>query len=117
MGITAVLVALLAALTRLLGPLAGGVLAALPVLASILVVFVHRGQGPGAVIVFLRGMLVGMTGFACFCAVVTALIVPTGVAPAFAVATLTAVGVQAIGVRCTSGWSPRRAPLDRAGIT
>ena len=95
MAATAALVVALAAGAQLLGPLIGGVLAALPVIASVLAACTHRDQGPLAVIELLRGMLVGMAGFAGFCAVVALSVSPLGAAAAFAAATATAVGMQA----------------------
>ena len=91
---TALLVALLSTAAVLGGPLLGGLLAGLPVLASVLAVFTHRREGPQSVIALLRGMLSGMAGFVGFCAVVAWLIVPIGVAAAFIAATAAAVGLQ-----------------------
>lgn len=98
MALTALLVACLATAAILVGPLIGGMLTALPVLASVLAVFTHRRGGPDALVALLRGLLVGMSGFVGFCAVVALLIVPLGVGPAFAAATVAAVGLQALGL-------------------
>jgi hypothetical protein len=110
MALTALLIVLLMVASELLGPWIGGVLAGLPVLASVLAVFTHRSQGSAPVIALLRGMVSGMAGFVGFCAVVALLIVPAGVAPAFAAAVLTAVSVQFLaldgGARLRQG-SPR----------
>lgn len=94
MAITALLVGGLAAAAGLVGPLVGGLLAALPVLASVLAVFTHRRHGREALVALLRGMLVGMVGFVGFCAVVSLLIGSAGTAPAFAAAGATAVALQ-----------------------
>lgn len=91
---TAVLVALLSTAAVVLGPVLGGLLAGLPILASVLAVGTHRREGPEVVIALLRGMLGGMAGFAAFCAVVAWLIVPAGIAAAFAAATAVAVALQ-----------------------
>jgi hypothetical protein len=96
MAVTAALVLALAAAERLTNPLIGGMLAALPVLASALAAFTHRRDGGRATIALLRGVLTRMSGFVAFCAVVAALVVPAGVALAFGVATVTAVGLQAL---------------------
>ena len=95
MAATATLVLALTAATELLGPLIGGVLAALPILASVLAAFTHGDQGPRAAIALLRGMLTGMACFVGFCSVVAALVVPLGVIVAFAAATVVAVALQA----------------------
>jgi hypothetical protein len=99
MALTAVLVALLAVATSLVGPLVGGMLAALPVLASVLTICTHRRDGVAAVIALLRGMLVGMAGFVGFCVVVEVLVVLAGVPLAFVLATLTAVALQLLVLR------------------
>jgi hypothetical protein len=91
---TALLVALLSAVAVLGGPVLGGLLAGLPVLASVLATFTHRREGSDAVIALLGGMLAGMAGFVGFCAVVAWLIVPAGVAVAFALATAVAAALE-----------------------
>jgi hypothetical protein len=95
MVLTAVLVVSLAAAASRLGPVVGGMLAALPVLASILAVFTHEQHGAEALVFLLRGMLSGMAGFVVFCALVAVLVDRAGVGPTFAAAALAAVCVQA----------------------
>ena len=102
MALTAVLVVSLAAAASRLGPVVGGMLAALPVLASILAVFTHEQHGRSAVVFLLRGMLSGMAGFVIFCALVAVLVDRAGVGATFAVAALAAVGVQAATARAAS---------------
>jgi hypothetical protein len=99
MALTALLVVSLTAAATRLGPLVGGVLAALPVLASILAVFTHARYGAAAAVELLRGMLGGMAGFVCFCALVAALVEPAGIAAAFAVSAVAALAVQAATAR------------------
>jgi hypothetical protein len=83
-----------------LGPTIGGILAALPTLASVLAVFTHCQRGAPAVAELLRGMLHGMAGFVVFCVLVALLVDRAGVPSAFASAVFAAVGVQAtLGVR------------------
>ena len=94
MALTALLAVSLTAAASRLGPVVGGVLAALPVLASILAVFTHARYGAAAVSELLRGMLGGMAGFVSFCALVAALAEPAGIAATFAVATVAALAVQ-----------------------
>jgi Protein of unknown function (DUF3147) len=98
MASAALLVALLAAAAGALGAVAGGMLAALPVLACVLAVFTHREQGGPQTVGLLRGMLAGMGSFVLFCQVIALAIVPYGIAPAFAAATGVALVVQAIAV-------------------
>jgi hypothetical protein len=99
MALTALLAVSLTAAASRLGPVVGGVLAALPVLASILAAFTHARYGAGAVVELLHGMLGGMAGFVSFCALVAALVEPAGIAAAFAVSAVAALAVQAATAR------------------
>ena len=92
---TGALVVVLAAAATRFGAVAGGILAALPALASVLAVSTHRRQGSAAVLDLLRGMVAGMTGFVAFCEVVALLIERTSIATTFTAATLAALAVQA----------------------
>lgn len=103
MALTAVLVLVLSAAAGALGPVAGGLLAALPVLTSILTVLTHRETGPAAAVALLRGTLTGMGGFVAFCALAAVLLADGTVAPAFVAATAAAVAVQAVAAT----WRPR----------
>ena len=100
MALTALLILLLTAAANRFGPVAAGALSALPALASVLAVSTHRRHGRDALVELLRGTVDGMAGFAVFCAVVGALLVRTGVAPAFllALAAAAAVHVATVGV-------------------
>jgi F0F1-type ATP synthase assembly protein I len=98
MASVALLVAVLSAAAGALGAVAGGMLAALPVLACVLAVFTHRAHGGPQAIALLRGMLAGMASFVLFCQVIALAVVPYGIAPAFAAATGVALAVQAIAV-------------------
>jgi hypothetical protein len=92
---TVALIVVLTTAVDALGSLIGGILTALPVLASVLAAFTHRDHGPHAVATLLRGMMVGMAGFAGFCALVAVMVVPAGVPMAFGIATCGAVAIQA----------------------
>jgi hypothetical protein len=98
MASVALLVAVLTAAAGTLGAVAGGMLAALPVLACVLAVFTHRESGGPQAIALLRGMLAGMASFVLFCQVIALAVVPYGIAPAFAAATGVALAVQALTV-------------------
>jgi hypothetical protein len=92
--LTAALVVSLTWAAGRFGPVAGGVLAALPVLASVLAAFTHARDGGEAVTALLRGMLAGMGGFVVFCALVWLLVEPAGIAVAFVVAAVAAAATQ-----------------------
>jgi hypothetical protein len=91
----ALLVAALSAAACALGPLVGGMLAALPVLACVLAVFTHREAGGPAAIGLLRGMLAGMASFVVFCQLITMMIGRYGAVSAFGAATAAALAIQA----------------------
>jgi hypothetical protein len=95
MAAAAVLVAALAAVAGALGPLVGGMLAALPVLACVLAVSTHREAGGPAAIGLLRGMLAGMASFVVFCQLIATLIGGYGLMSAFGAAIAAAVAIQA----------------------
>jgi hypothetical protein len=103
MAATAGLVAALAAAAAELGPRVGGILTALPVLASILAVFTLAQHGAPALQDLLRGMVSGMAAFVVFCALVAALVEPAGIATAFAAAVLGALAAQG-----ATAWSTAR---------
>jgi hypothetical protein len=103
--LTALLVVTLTAAAGRFGPVVGGLLAALPVLASILAVFTHDRHGAAALAALLRGMLSGMAGFAVFCLLVAALVTRVGVPVAFLTAGLAALAVQAISVTAEADWA------------
>jgi hypothetical protein len=100
MGATALLVISLSACAGALGPVAGGMLAALPILGSVLAVFTHRESNGAAAGELLRGTLAGMAGFVAFCQLSAMALGAYGIAPAFAAATAVALVVQAISARC-----------------
>ncbi len=100
-ALTALLVTALSAAVSRLGPTAGGMLAALPVVASMLTVFAHRGSGPGAAVEMLRGTVTGMAGFVVFCELVALTIVDSGPAAAFGLATVAALAFSAAAA---GGW-------------
>jgi hypothetical protein len=102
MALTAALVVSLAAAATRLGPVVGGLLAALPVLASVLAVFTHEQQGGAAGCALLRGMLSGMAGFVVFCVLVAVFVERAGVAATFTAAALAAVAVQAATARASA---------------
>lgn len=92
--VTAAFVVALTAGAGALGPRLSGLLAAFPVLASVLSVFIHAQDGGGAVADFLRGMLSGLAGFAAFCFVVAVTLPGAGPVAAFAPATVVALAVN-----------------------
>ena len=89
------LVVSVTALAERLGPTLSGALTPFPVAISILLDFSHAQQGADAAITFMRGFMPGMWSFAVFCWVLAVGIVPLGTALGFAVATATALTIQA----------------------
>lgn len=99
MALTALLIVGLTLAGERFGPVVAGILAALPTLASVLAVRTHARDGHAALLSLLRGMLGGLVAFVIFCAVIAVLIEPAGVAVAFPLATLSAIGVQFVTAR------------------
>ena len=93
MVIATVLVVLITEAAPRLGPRLSGVLGAFPVYAAILTVFGHR-SGPASAVQVLRGLLLGLFGFAGFFLVLALLIERAGIAPAFTAAIVTTLAVQ-----------------------
>lgn len=93
MVIATLLVVLVTEAAPALGPRLSGVLAAFPVYAAILTVFGHR-SGPAAAVQVLRGLLLGLFGFAGFFVVLGSLIEGAGLLLAFAAAVATTAAIQ-----------------------
>lgn len=94
MAVATAFVVLLTALAPLLGARLTGLLAPFPLFASVLAVFAHLQRGPAAAADVLRGLLLGLFSFAAFFIVLALLLVPTGIALAFAAAIAAALSVQ-----------------------
>lgn len=114
-GVTALLVTGLAGAVGAFGATVGGLLAALPVLASLLAAFTHREAGSAAATEILRGTIVGMAGFVAFCVVVAATIVPAGGPVAFAGATAAALLLQVSLAGLGGRYPPGRKSDGRSG--
>ena len=114
-GLTGLLVTGLAAAVGAFGPTVGGLLAALPILASLLAVFTHRESGGRAATELLRGTIVGMTGFVAFCVIVAATSVPLGGPVAFSAATAAALLAQVALARGGGGYPSARKSAGRSG--
>jgi hypothetical protein len=114
-GVTALLVTGLAGAVGAFGATIGGLLAGLPVLASLLAIFTHREAGGAAAIEILRGTIVGMTGFVAFCVIVAAAIVSVGGAAAFAGATVAALLLQILLTRLGGAYPSARKSAGRSG--
>ncbi len=97
-------VLLLTGIAPALGPLLTGLLAPFPIYGAILAVFAHHLQGPAPAVTVLRGLLLGLFGFAGFFLVLAVLLERAGIGPAFAAATGIGLGLQA-----GSLWTLRRA--------
>lgn len=78
-----------------LGSRLSGLLSPFPLYGAVLSVFAHRLEGVAAGIGVMRGLLLGLFGFAGFFAVLAFLLQPAGVALAFAIAIAVALVIQA----------------------
>jgi hypothetical protein len=103
------LVVLLTTAAESLGPHLSGLLASFPIIASVLAAFTHVRQGAPATRRVMRGMLLGLFGFALFSFTVSVSIGEIGIAPAFASGLVAAFAVQTLSlVGHTREWNPRR---------
>ena len=109
---TALLVLLLSFTAGAFGPHTGGLLVALPVLASLLALFTHSHQGGPAAIGLLRGMLVGLIGFTAFILTIAEWLPTLGIPIAFGAAAAVALALQVATMpspeRTSPGWQPTR---------
>ena len=94
MTIATAFVVALTGLAAALGPRLTGLLAPFPLYAAILTVFAHALDGAVAATSVLRGLVLGLAAFAAFFLVLAATL-GHGIAPAFALATLVALALQA----------------------
>jgi hypothetical protein len=97
--VAAGLVLVLSALATTLGARLTGILAVYPLYSAVLAAFAHDLQGRGAAVGLLRGLLIGLSSFTAFYAVLAVLLVHAGIATAFAGAILAALAVQASSLR------------------
>jgi hypothetical protein len=90
------LVVVITSAAPLLGPQLSGLLTTYPVYAGVLAVFAHSQRGGAAATQVVRGLCYGILAFATFFLAVGALVDRAGLVPAFAVAVVGAVLVQAL---------------------
>ncbi len=96
----------LTAIAARIGPALTGLVTPFPLYATVLAVFAHIGDGAGSASQVMRGLLLGLYGFAAFFLALAMLAVPAGPLMAFAVAVVAVFGVQ-----LTTLWiSTRRQP-------
>jgi hypothetical protein len=103
---TALVLAITAAASAL-GPRLSGLIATIPLYASILAGFGFQLLGPAAAIRVWRGLLFGLFGFGAFYLVLAASLEALGLA-AFALALVVAATVQALTLRAMRGPSSER---------
>ncbi|MBV9569367.1 MAG: hypothetical protein JO172_14650 [Hyphomicrobiales bacterium] len=99
MAVATTLVVAVTASASALGPRLSGLLATFPIFATVLTVFAHHVQGAGAARQVLRGLLLGLYGFAAFFAVTSFLLTRVSVALAFIGATIAALLVQGVSFK------------------
>ncbi len=108
MAVATGFVLLLTGVAPALGPRLTGLLAPFPLYGAVLAVFAHHLQGPAAAVTVLRGLLLGLFGFAGFFLALAALIERAGIGPAFAAALALTLALQAGAL-----WSVRRGRAAR----
>jgi hypothetical protein len=96
MVVATALVILITGAAPLLGPQLSGLLTTYPIYAGVLGVFAHAQRGGAAAAQVMRGLCYGIIAFATFFLAIGALVDRAGIVPAFAVAAVGAVLVQAL---------------------
>ena len=96
----AALVITLTELADVLGPSWSGILTPFPVASSVLTMAAHINHGFKGAMPVLAGVIVGLISFACFCAVLSVLLVPLGIFPAFLAALVVGAVAQVLILRC-----------------
>jgi hypothetical protein len=110
MAIATVFVLLITALAPAFGPRLTGLLAPFPLFTATLAAFAQHQYGPAAAIKVLRGLLMGLFSYASFFFVLAILLVPAGIALAFAIAIVVMLTLQG-----TSLWLLQmKPPVPRA---
>ena len=99
MAVATTLVVAVTAGASTLGPRLSGLLATFPIFATVLTVFAHQVQGAAAARQVLRGLLMGLYGFAAFFAVLSLLLSRASVPIAFLAAGLAAMLIQGISFK------------------
>jgi hypothetical protein len=109
----AAMVISLTAASSALGPELSGLLAPFPIAISVLAAFAHAQGGSAEVLKLLRGMLLGLFGFAFFCATVAATLPTASTGAAFAIASILALVAQPALVTLSTertGWPKPSEP-------
>ena len=89
------LVIVITSAAPLLGPQQSGLLTTYPIYAGVLAVFAHAQRGGAAAAQVVRGLCYGIIAFATFFLAISAFVDRAGILPAFVVAVIGAVLVQA----------------------
>ena len=116
MATGAILVVVLTALAGALGPQVSGLLNAVPMLSSVLLVFSHRHEGAEHARGILLGFVAGLVATAIFMEIVADGAVRLGIGPAFVLATAACLGYQVLAIRWpgrTSRTVPSEGPERR----
>ena len=108
----AVLVVGLTTLAPALGPQLSGLLAAIPMLSSVLLAFTHRHEGAERARGILRGFVAGLVATSIFLEIVADGVVPLGIGPAFVSATVACLVYGAITIR----WLSRPTGVPDGGL-
>jgi hypothetical protein len=98
----AILVVGLTAIAGPIGPQVSGLLAAVPMLSSVLLVFTHRHEGAERARGILRGFVAGLVATALFLEIVADGVGPLGIGPAFGIAVVVCLGYQLFAIRWVS---------------
>ncbi|HEY5961319.1 MAG TPA: hypothetical protein VIV60_32400 [Polyangiaceae bacterium] len=102
MGAAGLLVSSLATAAAQLGPAWSGLLAAFPVVSTVMLVATHLERGWGGALAWLRGFYVGLFGYVAFVSVIAYALVSLGNLRAFMLGLAAAILTQALVTRVPS---------------
>jgi hypothetical protein len=94
--VATILVLAIGAVAPIIGGRSSGILATFPVYASVLATFAHQLRSSGDAVAVLRGLMLGLFGFATFFLVLGFLLESAGVGVAFLTSIVAALAVQAL---------------------
>ena len=99
MAATGAMIALVTALANIVGPAWTGIIATVPVMATVMAIFTHARWGHDAVALFLRSMMLSMPSFASFFVIVGLFLQDFGIVHTYLAATIVAVSLSPVVVR------------------
>ncbi len=110
------LVLILTGAAKQLGPRWSGMLSPFPVFTFVMSTFAYSQGGPTAALHLVRGVLTGLFAFTAFFVIVSLLVDTTSLLMAYGVATVTALGINALSLNTLIHKGPAASPTSETEI-